>query len=158
MRGSHNIVVAVILASTAISASAADINAQAERKITVKSELRRGSSAEFNCFLSTTIYWIQFSDCISRVIRDETRVNRITNPFLLGLYLSSFLTIENTRNVMNKYPRNDKLFMETERFYYHQQNHLKESLGLSNEDICHALADEQLQKTADVCLPIKPPL
>jgi hypothetical protein len=153
--------VGAILASTVISASAADINAPVERTITVKSELRRGSDAEFNCMMSTTIYWTQFSDCISRVVSEETRVNRITDPFRLGLYLSAYLSIENTRSAvlkaMKKESRNDKIFVETERFYYHQQKYLKESLGLSNDDICHALADEQFQKTAGVCLSIKPP-
>jgi hypothetical protein len=49
---------------------------------------------------STTIYWTQFSDCMSRVVSEETRVNRITDPFRLGLYLSAYLSIENTRNAV----------------------------------------------------------
>lgn len=52
---------AVAIGLAAISpAMSADINAPAEKKITVKSELQRGSSASSDCFHKNLSDWLSF--------------------------------------------------------------------------------------------------
>ena len=49
-----------------------------------------------------------------------------------------------------------KIFVMHEKLYYNKQHWLKESLGLSDDDVCRANADAEHEATAK-CEPLVPP-
>ena len=151
-----------ILATLAISASAADLNAPVEKKITLKSEIFRGSSAAWDCFSSRKdVYdWAGISKCVRDVINTDTLVNRITEPFKLGIFYQTYDLISILRDSVLKVTKKDfaadQAFLFIYRFYYNEAGKIQKSMGLSDDDICRALAGEAHEATAR-CIPLAPP-
>ena len=81
----------------------------------------------------------------------------MTDPFKLGLYYRAYQSMGSIRsatlNVLKRDPRDDEGFAHNERFYYDTQEKLRKSMGLSEDDICHALADND----AATCKALAPP-
>jgi len=159
----------MMLAALIIPAAGADLNAPVERRIKIKSEIMRGSWSKIDCLPSTStrrvrdhveLDWVPFDTCISKIMSEEIRRNTFTDPFKLGLYVESYKTLENIRNVNLSFHgrdlRGEKAFVNAERFYYKAQSDLSNLLGLSSEDVCRALADREHEATAK-CDPLAPP-
>ena len=149
------------LVAPVVFAWAADLNSPVERKITIKSEISRGSWAALDCQLQAIpTSGSGLIDCISRINKEERQKNTITDPFQLGIYEKAYRSLEGDRRVLINFhkpdPRNDKIFAMHEKFYYNQQHRLKESLGISDDDVCRANADAEHEATAK-CEPLVPP-
>lgn len=61
------------------------LDAPVNTKPTVRSEIRRGYSAAFNCFLETTSDYSAFTTCVNAVQEDNVQKSTLSDPFLLGL-------------------------------------------------------------------------
>jgi len=78
--------ISVVIALMALiigSVRAADLNAPAEKKSTIGSELIRGYNVTLTC---EARYWDTFYECIETAIAIENRKNTDTDAVLLGVY------------------------------------------------------------------------
>lgn len=139
-------------------ASATDLDAPVERKITVKSEILRGYSASAECSRSDSLNYLDIIGCVNRIVSAETQNNTITDPFKFGIYHETYFDLWVSRKVMSAVmkidPLNNHVFRTFYRYYYEQSETLKRSLGLSPDDVCRI--DEAWGATK--CqLPLYPP-
>lgn len=136
---------------------AADLNAPVEHKMTVGSEMHRGQSITFDC--RRPLYkggppapWAEFVDCIHKATSDEIRKSTFTAPFQLGLYSGAYMQLQIVRRVELQFKhydlRKDKIFANSEDLYFHETQYLKQKLGLSDDDICKGIADDEHRPTA----------
>ena len=61
------------------------LDAPVDTKPTVRSEIKRGYSAAFNCFLEATNDYLAFTICVSAVQEENEQKSTLSDPFLLGL-------------------------------------------------------------------------
>ena len=148
------ILMSLFLPPPAISA---DLNAPVEHKMTVGSEMHRGSNIVFAC--ARPLYkggppapWDDFVDCIHKTASDEIAKNTFTEPFQLGLYSGAYMQLRIMRNVEFKFKHHDlhsdTIFANSEDLYFHETQYLKHKLGLSDDDICKGIADDEHRQTA----------
>jgi hypothetical protein len=116
-------------------APAADLDAPITAKPTIRSEFLRGNSAGGDCFQARplgSVDWLPIANCISNVVSIETRANRISDPFKLGIYYSAVVDME----ILNKVSRiPDSEFRHIYEFYQAETNRLKDRLGISEDEI-----------------------
>ncbi len=135
---------AVVFATTIAGfvnwATAADLNAPVERKITIETEIIRGYMAALDCNRPDSMNWQKVSACISQVISIETRQNTVTDPFKFGIYHHIYwhlwLLWKVTLSVQNIDLLKNGAFRTNYKFFYHQSDTLEKALGLSADDIC----------------------
>jgi hypothetical protein len=136
---------------------AADLKAPVEHKMTVGSEMHRGSNIVFDC--AAPLYkggplapWADFLDCIHKTTNDEIGKNTFTEPFQLGLYSGAYMHLRINRDIELKFRHHDlhsdKIFADHEELYFHKTQYLKHTLGLSDDDICKGIADDEHRPTA----------
>jgi hypothetical protein len=65
----------------------ADLDAPVQKKITVRSEIKRGSDALFDCRIKR----IGARECLQKIKSMNQQNNTDTEPFLLGLYFHSWV-------------------------------------------------------------------
>jgi hypothetical protein len=64
----------------------------------------------------------------------------------------SLMQLQIERSVVRKFRhydlRKDKIFSNSEDLYFHETQYLKHKLGLSDDDICKGVADDEHRPTA----------
>jgi hypothetical protein len=124
--------------------------------MTIGSEMHRGSNISFDCLLQkggpSLPSWSEFIDCIHGVTSEEIRKNTFTEPFQLGLYSGAYMHLRIARNIELKFKhrdlRNDRVFADHENLYFDKTQYLKRKLGLTDDDICKGIADDEHRATA----------
>jgi hypothetical protein len=72
---------------------AADLNAPAEKKITVGSELQRGHVAGEICKAKAGTYWDVLNDCVNATLVAENRRNTDTDAFQLSFQCTALVSL-----------------------------------------------------------------
>ena len=87
MRTAGSIFVAGLVLTTTWSAAYAQtgLDAPVSTKPTVRSEIKRGDSAAFNCFLDAVTDYLAFTNCVRDVQELNQQKSTLSDPFLLGL-------------------------------------------------------------------------
>jgi len=131
---------AISFAAFVNCASAADLNAPVERKITVKSEIIRGYFGALDCNKPDSMNWLKVVECIGGVVSKETSQNTVSDPFKFGIYHEAYFNLWILKNATLSVERVDLLknpaFRTSYQFFYNQSETLRKTLGLSFDDIC----------------------
>lgn len=125
---------------------AVDLNAPAEKKVTVGSEILRGSSAIFNATLK-----IEAANILGRlhaidaVFDLERQTNTDTEAFLLGASLLAWLDLDNVLNSAEQSPNSVffppgkvQLVENSAKSYFNDFRKIQKQLNLDDKTICEA--------------------
>jgi hypothetical protein len=119
-------------------AFAADLNAPAEKKPTIGSELERGYNVVHGC---NSQHWDTFYKCISIVIEVENRKNTDTDLFLLGVYAGSMVRLTEYEQAM-RIPfseTNGKLGLIVGKEWYLNTVQLQRRLDISDQQLASTI-------------------
>ena len=80
-------VAGVVLITTSFFASAqtSKLDAPISTKPTIRSEIKRGEAAAFDCGLHAITNYSAFTTCVSNVADANQQKNTMSDPFMLGL-------------------------------------------------------------------------
>jgi len=131
--------------------SAVDLDAPVEKKVTVRSEIKRGSSSMFDCALNTPHYGLSGGttiDCLSRVLHDAEYKNTDTEPFKLGAYFQAWIDMDykaeggeprlsKDPKMVEIYREQDKLNKSATRRYYKEMEMIQAQLNITDETLCN---------------------
>jgi hypothetical protein len=138
-------------------AAATDLDAPAVHKVTIGSEISRGSDAALQCTLNTPASrgWLPFSVCIDHVLSTEKQRNTETDAFDFGLSFAAYHSLgsiqQATQDVLKIDLRGDPGFMQSRQFHFTTANKLAKTLKLSAENVCQATGRKP------GCWPLDPP-
>jgi hypothetical protein len=94
----------------ATRAIAIDLEAPAEKKITVRSEVERGYSAVFDsCSLHSSAI-MEIEDCVFKILERNKQKNTDTEAFLLGTYYEAWSDITIALEVIKDRPDRESRF------------------------------------------------
>ncbi len=122
--------------------AAANVDAPVNANPTVRSEFLRGNSAGGDCRRASpagSLDWLPVANCVSNVVSVETRANRITDPFKLGIYYGAGVTMETLKKVADSLGRSrefrDSTYQSVSGFYLAEVKRLKDRLEISEDEI-----------------------
>jgi hypothetical protein len=116
-----------------------DLDAPVERKVTVKSEVKRGAIAVADVMLKTDTNLDKAFLGIGAMITENEQRNTDTEPFCLGAYSQAWVSFSNTLKVLKKSPsRYKSLINSGERcatLYFKAYRKRQETLGIDDENL-----------------------
>jgi hypothetical protein len=132
----RTLLIGVAVAAVALileSVRAADLNAPAEKKSTIGSELIRGYNVTLTC---EARYWDTFYECIETAISLENRKNTDTDAFLLGVYGGSIVRLTKYEDNTQPYtPTNGSLALSVGKGWYYHTMALQHQLNISDQQL-----------------------
>jgi len=138
MRKARPAIVAILCGVPLAFAAAGSLDAPVEHKITNRSEIARGSNASMQCFLDRLEEgWVGYESCIDDVEAAEVRQNTVTDPFRLGLYLTSSIQLK-IMGDRDPSPRVAASVAKSLEFYRTESAKIENSLKISPADACQA--------------------
>jgi len=136
----RSVALVVVFGIYGMNAGAVDLDAPVSKTPTVRSELKRGNDAEFECLLHhvpTRIDWRSYVTCIDEAIHNATQERRLSDPFLAGMYFAivSHLDIHGPGSPAGNDPRFDQHLS----LYRAELRKLLRELHLAPLQVCQAL-------------------
>ena len=116
-----------------------DLDVPIERKVTVKSEIKRGAFAVHDVMLKTEINLDKAFLGISAMINENVQRNTDTEPLYLGAYCQAWVSFSSTLKVLKKSKsRYQGLVDRGERsaaFYFKEFRKRQEKMGINDENL-----------------------
>jgi hypothetical protein len=117
--------------------AAADLNAPAEKRPTIGSELIRGRNVTLGC---ETRYWDTFHDCMNTALGIENRKNTDTDAFLLGVYGSALVRLTEYEQKAGGWSEtNGRLGVMVGKEWYGNATALQGKLDITDEQLSTAI-------------------
>jgi hypothetical protein len=115
------------------SSNAADLNAPAEKKATVGSDLTRGYNISHKC---NAQYWDTFYDCVNTELDFEDRRNTDTDAFLLGVYTGALIRLSRYEERYGRFTWNNGRFgLTVGKEWYLKTTTLQQNLDILDEQL-----------------------
>lgn len=124
-------------------AMALDLDAPAEKKITVKSEIKRGEEACSLLGCKSYNYIVdEIGDCCNKVIESNKQKNTDTEAFLLGAYFGGWVNmdtiIDAKADIAKRSGRAYNEEMLWPDFYFKEYRKRQQAMGISDDKLCDA--------------------
>ena len=114
-----------------------DLDAPAAAAVpTLRSEMKRGDDAAFDCRIRSLMDATATSVCVTSVLHSNEQQNRATEPFKFGLYMSSTLSAVFGYQVAVKNGRDGYNEQQRLRRYYDLAKEAADKSGVPLESIC----------------------
>lgn len=119
-----------------------DLDAPVEKKVTIRSEIKRGADAMFDCFMKKRSPISGTAQCYKEIYSLNQQKNTDTKPFLLGLYFRTWvdlgLSLPTSRNYYKKLG-NEALYELDEAIAndcFKKYREIQYDIGLNDEVLC----------------------
>ncbi len=131
-------VAAILCCVPFVLASAGNLDAPVEHKVTNRTEIARGASASRQCFFDRLEEgWLGYETCVDDAEAAEVQQNTVTDPFRLGLYLTSSVQLKILGD-HDPSPRAATSIPKSLEFYRTESAKIEKSLKISPADACQA--------------------
>jgi len=134
------IVLMFIIVITNYSVNAANLEAPAEKKVTIKSEIERGRSMVSNIKHDHSKGLFPFIDAVDKVVQLNKEKNTDTQAFCLGVYFLAWQYLNININVAKQYPefhtpREIQLSEETAKLYFEEFRKIQKELKIDDDTL-----------------------